>query len=171
MRAIEFYKITKEASLSPNGDACQIYENEYNTLMILSDGMGHTSKSKDISEYLIELVNYLFLISNNAQEAIESANQIILAKTYEEVYATLDFCEFDLELGKMSIFKAGSFPTYLIRNKTINCRFNSSKCFSKYSLFPTLPSSISCLVNIVSIIILFISSVRLNLNFVNSFSI
>ncbi|MBE6142458.1 MAG: hypothetical protein E7177_00525 [Erysipelotrichaceae bacterium] len=116
---IDVSKLTKEASSSPNGDSCEVYDDNYHTIMALSDGMGHTSKSRDISEYLIELVNYLYLISNKTDDAIESSNQILLAKTYEEVYATLDFCEFDLEKGKASIYKAGSFPTYLIRNKQV----------------------------------------------------
>ena len=114
---ISFY--SKEATDSPNGDALKIYNDEYQAKLVLSDGMGHTTKSKDISEYVIELINYLHIISNDVSKSIESCNQIILAKTYEEVYATLDLCDFDLEKGSASIYKAGSFPCYLIRNKTI----------------------------------------------------
>lgn len=116
---LEVSKLSKEAESSPNGDSYEMFDDNYHTVMALSDGMGHTSKSKDISNYLIELVNYLFLISNKTSDAIESSNQILLAKTYEEVYATLDLCEFDLEKGKAFVYKAGSFPTYLIRNKTV----------------------------------------------------
>lgn len=111
--------LTKEAKDSPNGDAYKIYNDDYNSKILLSDGMGHTNKSKEISEYVIELINYLHLISNDAAKSIQSCNQIVLAKTYEEVYATLDMCEFDLEKGNASIYKVGSFPCYLIRNKKV----------------------------------------------------
>ena len=81
--------------------------------------MGHTSKSKDISEYVVELVNYLHIISNDPISSIESTNQIVLAKSYEEVYATLDFCDFDLEKGVVNIYKVGSFTSLLIRNRKV----------------------------------------------------
>ena len=111
--------MTRKAYDSPNGDAYRVYEDESNAIIMLSDGMGHTHKSRDISQYLIELINYLILISNDGAKAIESANQILLAKTYEEVYATLDLGQLDLEKGKLNLFKAGSFPTFLIRGKTV----------------------------------------------------
>jgi hypothetical protein len=116
---VEYEKITTQAESSPNGDYCKMFVNDGNEMVILSDGMGHTNKSKDISEYLVELVNYLSVIYNNVNEAIEASNKILIAKTYEEVYATLDIADFDLEIGKVSIYKAGSFPTYIIRNKKI----------------------------------------------------
>lgn len=117
--SITMEELSFEANNSPNGDAYRLYQDEYHTILALSDGMGHTTKSRDISQYLIELINYLILISDNIETAIESCNQILLAKTYEEVYATLDLCNFDLEKGKIEIYKAGSFPTYLIRNKSV----------------------------------------------------
>ena len=116
---LDFAVLSKEADSSPNGDSYRIYNDDINSKLMLSDGMGHTSKSKDISEYVIELINYLYLISDNTSNSIESCNQIILAKTYEEVYATLDICDFDLEKGVASIYKIGSFPCYLIRNRRV----------------------------------------------------
>ena len=116
---LEISTLTKEADDSPNGDSFEIYNDDYQSKIILSDGMGHTSKSRDISQYVIELINYLHQISNDTSNSIESCNQIIIAKTYEEVYATLDLCEFDLENGIANIYKAGSFPTYLIRNRQV----------------------------------------------------
>ena len=53
------------------------------------------------------------------EDALEASNQILLAKTYEEVYATLDLSQFNLETGEMKIYKLGSYPTYIIRNRTI----------------------------------------------------
>ena len=115
----DFEVLTRKAKDSPNGDAYRVYEDESNAIIMLSDGMGHTHKSRDISQYLIELINYLILISNDGSKAIDSANQILLAKTYEEVYATLDLGQLDLEKGILNLYKAGSFPTFLIRGKTI----------------------------------------------------
>ena len=116
---LEIVHFSKEVEESCNGDYLKIIDDEEKSIVMLSDGMGHTSKSKAIAEYIIELLSYLFLISNDVTTSIESCNQIILAKTYEEIYGTLDFCEFDLEMGNAHIYKAGSFPCYLIRNKNI----------------------------------------------------
>lgn len=117
--SLDIASVSVEANESPNGDYYKVYECNDNTIIALSDGMGHTAKSRDISEYLVELISYLTFISNDISLALESSNQILLAKTYEEVYATLDLCEIDLELGKIFLYKAGSFPTYIIRNKTV----------------------------------------------------
>lgn len=117
--SLDYFIISKEAHSSPNGDYVKMYDDEYQSKLLLSDGMGHTSKSKDISEYVVELVNYLHLISNDPVSSIESTNQIVLAKSYEEVYATLDFCDFDLEKGVANVYKVGSFTSFLIRNRKV----------------------------------------------------
>lgn len=116
---LEYEVISTRAEDSPNGDSYKIYELGKYQFCSLSDGMGHTSKSKDISEYLLELLEYLLRISNSIEDALEASNQILLAKTYEEVYATLDLSQFNLETGEMKIYKLGSYPTYIIRNRTI----------------------------------------------------
>ena len=114
----EYEIISKHASNSPNGDYYYVCENQ-DLVISLSDGMGHTEKSRDISQYVVELIDYLLKIANDYSSAIESCNQIVLAKTYEEVYATLDICKINLETANMHIYKAGSFPTFIIRNKTV----------------------------------------------------
>ena len=43
----------------------------------------------------------------------------MLSKTCEEVYATLDIGKFDLENGKVELYKLGSFSTYFIHNKVV----------------------------------------------------
>lgn len=86
--------------------------------LILCDGMGHTSKSQEIASYLIDLMNNLIDIMD-VNDAIEYANKIILAKTYEELYSTIDIAKINLSNCEMELFKGGSFSTFIIRNKKV----------------------------------------------------
>lgn len=102
-----------------NGDCYEKIELGKHHYLLLSDGMGHTKESNDVSSYLIALVKMLLPYEENVIKLIKDVNKIMLSKTCEEVYATLDIGKFDMENGKLELYKLGSFSTFFIRNKVV----------------------------------------------------
>lgn len=102
-----------------NGDSYELIEMKNYKYLLLSDGMGHTKESNDVSSYLISLCKILLPFESNINLLLKDVNKIMLSKTCEEVYATLDIGKFDLENGKVELYKLGSFSTYFIHNKVV----------------------------------------------------
>ena len=99
-----------------NGDKL-FYENEETTFkLLLSDGMGHNKKSAALSEYLIDSIKAYSKIDDSLIRQIKTVNRLIYQKSTLEMYATLDYFVLDLVTLKFTLFKAGSFPTYIYHN-------------------------------------------------------
>lgn len=111
---MEYEGITQSFSKN-NGDTYQMIEGDNKTIFLLSDGMGHIEESKRLSNYLIDLFTSIYSLNKNEKQVIQDMNLIIRTKTSEEIFATLDLASFDLVKGTISLYKAGSFSTFLIR--------------------------------------------------------
>ncbi len=115
---IEYQVISKGFS-SQNGDSYQFINNHQKQLILLSDGMGHSQTSRQLSSYLIDLFTSLYKIDQNEERVIANINLILKTKTSDESFATLDLGIFDLYNGEMKLFKAGSFSSFLIRKNNL----------------------------------------------------
>ena len=102
-----------------SGDHYYFKEDQKDFFLILSDGMGHNESADSLSSYLIESLKAYREIDENFSRQIDTVNRLIYHKSITEMYATLDYFLLDLVKLKFVLFKAGSFPTYIYRNKVL----------------------------------------------------
>lgn len=95
------------------GDYFKIINEDNKLIFLLSDGMGHSSYSASLSEYLIETILTYAKLNHDPLKQIETVNNLIYNKAGQESYATLDYFILDLVNLDFTLFKAGSFPNYI----------------------------------------------------------
>ncbi len=104
----------------PNGDSYLFQNINSKFVLLLSDGMGHDSESSyNLSSYLVKALMAYIKLEEKFQAQIESINRMIYSKSILEMYATLDYFVLDLVNLNFTLFKAGSFPTYIYHNNTV----------------------------------------------------
>ena len=117
--------LTKENSVI-SGDSYYYGEIEDNGeyYCVLSDGMGTGKKacedSQDAIEYLLELLKSNF----KKEELIGTLNSLLYFKFESDRYVTLDLCTIDRNSKEMLLFKAGSAPSFVVRDGGIY-KYNS----------------------------------------------
>lgn len=82
----------------------------------LSDGMGIGRKAKEESRVAISLLENLMEANMEKEVIINTINSVLITKSDEEIFTTLDFGFIDLYSGKFQMIKAGS-PLTLIKRK------------------------------------------------------
>lgn len=115
---ISYEAITSSFS-SQNGDSYTFIDKNNHTMMLLSDGMGHSLKSHQLSKYLIDLFTSSCFLNQKVDKTIKNLNLILKNKAIDEMFATLDLADFNLADGNLTLYKAGSFSSFLIRDN--NC--------------------------------------------------
>ena len=98
------------------GDKLLFYEKDNKFILYLSDGMGHDKEAAYLSSYLVDSLNLYSKIDSSLSRQIETVNRLLYHKTNFETYATLDYFILDLINLNFTLFKAGSFPTYIYHN-------------------------------------------------------
>lgn len=116
---IDYYYSFSSYEANTCGDYVKIYFRDNKFFLLLSDGMGHDKYSSKISEYLVELITSFSKLNGDYFEQIKTANEMIYNKSSKESYATLDYFIIDLVDLNFSLFKAGSFPTYIYHNHEV----------------------------------------------------
>lgn len=84
--------------------------------VILSDGMGSGRKAAVESQLVVRLFRKLINSGVNYTSAIKMINSVMVTKSQEESFATLDAVRIDLDSGKLTVIKSGAAPT-LIKNR------------------------------------------------------
>ncbi len=90
-----------------------------NAYIILSDGMGSGGRARIDSAFACGMLIKLLQAGVSIESGIEIINNSLLVKSMDESFATLDICKIDLYSGRVSLYKAGSAPTYIKCNKRI----------------------------------------------------
>ncbi len=111
------YEALTSSFSKDNGDSYLFINKNNKTLLLLSDGMGHSKISSQISSYLIELFTASYSLNDDENKIIQDINLILKTKTADEIFATLDLALFDLEKGVLKLYKAGSFSSFLLRDE------------------------------------------------------
>lgn len=88
-------------------------------LLAISDGMGSGKEAEKCSSTAIKMIKKLFESGFDKKTSLEIVNQIILMKSKEESFATLDIVIFDLFAGNSEMIKSGGCPTFIKRNKEV----------------------------------------------------
>ena len=109
------YQVYTSSVNYENGDNHIFIEDNNQTLMLLSDGMGHNKLSYQTSSYLINLFIHAYKLNKDINQVLQNINLLLKVKSTSENFATIDLAKFDLYQGRLSLYKAGSFSTFLIR--------------------------------------------------------
>ncbi len=103
-----------------SGDSYSILDLENHCNVIaLSDGMGAGESAKSISSTTLDLLDDLLVSNMNVDDAIKIVNSLLVIKSKDEEFATLDLCEINKYTGDCNFYKVGSAQTYVLRNNKV----------------------------------------------------
>ena len=86
-------------------------------LMALSDGMGSGSKARQESAATVELLEDFLESGFEKELAVKMINSVLVLKSNEESFSTLDICSIDLYTGEAEFIKIGAWATFILRNR------------------------------------------------------
>lgn len=81
--------------------------------VILSDGMGTGSRARVDSAMACSVLSKLLKGGISLPAALETVNTVLMIKSADESFATLDICRLDLNSGECAVYKAGAATTYI----------------------------------------------------------
>lgn len=90
-----------------------IPENSY--MMALSDGMGSGKRAAKESQATIALLEHLMEAGFEEELAIKTINSVLVLKSSEETFSTMDLSIMDLHTGKIEFVKIGSAASFIKR--------------------------------------------------------
>src|SRR5699024_3713882 len=108
-------KISKNSQL-PNyvsGDSYTFGETEDNYFVALSDGMGIGKKANYESSIAISLLEKFLEAGFSEEVALNTINSILMLKSEEVIFTTLDISTIDLYSGKLQAIKTGAASTFI----------------------------------------------------------
>lgn len=86
---------------------------------ILSDGMGTGWKAAQESRATVDLLAQLLSSGLEEEFALNMINSVIMLRTPEERFATVDIALIDLFRGQAELIKVGAAPSYIKRGRTV----------------------------------------------------
>lgn len=81
--------------------------------VVLSDGMGTGSRARVDSTMACSVISKLLKSGITLSAALETVNTVLMVKSADESFATLDICKIDLNSGECAVYKAGAATTYI----------------------------------------------------------
>ena len=86
-------------------------------LAVLSDGMGSGRRASRESGALVELLENFMEAGFDKAVAVKLINSVLVMKSAEEAFATVDMCMIDLHSGEAEFIKNGAEPSYIKRQE------------------------------------------------------
>ncbi len=83
------------------------------SIVALSDGMGTGEKAKNKSMETVTLLDALINSGIKREKAVKLINSVLILKSYDESFATLDILITDLFTGDGEFIKTGAVPSFL----------------------------------------------------------
>lgn len=117
-KANRFSAITKiaksnEAQNSISGDSFTFGEEKNKYFTALSDGMGVGRKASFESTIAISLLEKFLEAGFDVELGLKTINSILMLKSGDEIFTTLDIGNVDLYSGKLEAIKTGAAPTFI----------------------------------------------------------
>jgi stage II sporulation protein E len=110
-----------------SGDSYSFMELKNGTcLLVLSDGMGSGERAKRESEATVGLLEDFIESGFEKELAVRMINSVLVLKSSEESFATLDICSVDLYTGEAEFIKIGAASTFLMRSGKVRIIRSSS---------------------------------------------
>lgn len=132
-KAEKFKVVTEVATMSRDGHIfcgdnytfMEIYDGKY--MMAISDGMGKGKRAYDESSVTIDILENMMEAKIDKEIVINTINNMLLLKSSEEIFSTLDLGIVDLKKGRLETVKMGACSTYISReNKDVDLISSSS---------------------------------------------
>lgn len=108
----------KERSVSGDSYICaDLKDGEY--MVALSDGMGKGESASRESALTITSLYNLMKAGFDVELALKTINSLLLFKSTEEIFSTVDLCLFNKVSGKIKFFKIGAAATFIKRGDKV----------------------------------------------------
>ncbi len=85
----------------------------------ISDGMGNGQRAFQESSAALDVLKHLLQSGLDQKMAVRSVNSVLMLRSDDEMYATLDLACFDLNCGIVTILKNGSAPGFIKRGSEL----------------------------------------------------
>jgi len=85
----------------------------------LSDGMGNGARAREESSAALSMLEQLLQSGIDERLAVKSVNSVLLLRSPEEMFATVDLALIDLHTGHATMLKIGSTPSFIKRGREI----------------------------------------------------
>ncbi len=82
-------------------------------IIAISDGMGTGSRAAKESEAILELLDSFLEAGFDSRIAVKLINSIMIVKSKEDAFVTLDLCIIDLYTGEVKFIKTGAEPSFI----------------------------------------------------------
>ncbi|MBE3574184.1 MAG: SpoIIE family protein phosphatase [Firmicutes bacterium] len=103
-----------------SGDACSRLDlGDGRVASILSDGMGTGPRASLQSSVTVNMLEQLLKAGLNRYFAVHTVNSLLLLRSSEEIFATVDLALLDRYTGLVEFVKIGSPPSYIKRGKEV----------------------------------------------------
>lgn len=118
---LEVYTASSSADDSgENGDTSVSFSDGTGTgCVVLSDGMGSGRSAAFESRLVVKLFRRLISSGMRCDAAVRLINAVMLTKSKEESFATLDALLIDLDNGGMTVIKSGAAATVIRRGRDV----------------------------------------------------
>ena len=88
--------------------------------LLLSDGMGVGPRAALESKATVTMLQRLISVGFDREFAVQTVNSVMLLRSMEETYATLDLAVIDLFTGELEFLKIASAPSFLRRENRVD---------------------------------------------------
>ncbi len=85
----------------------------------ISDGMGNGERARQESSAALSILQQLLQSGIDEQLAVKSVNSVLLLRSSDEVFATVDLAIVDLYTAQTTFMKIGSTPSFIKRGKEV----------------------------------------------------
>lgn len=85
----------------------------------ISDGMGNGERARQESSAALSILQQLLQSGMDEKLAVKSVNSVLLLRSSEEMYATVDLAIVDLYTAHTTFMKIGSTPSFVKRGKEV----------------------------------------------------
>jgi len=95
-------------------------------LLVLSDGMGSGERARRESTATVDLLEDFIESGFDKDLAVRMINSVLVLKSSEESFSTLDICSVDLYTGAAEFIKIGAAATFILRDGKVKIIRSSS---------------------------------------------
>jgi stage II sporulation protein E len=117
---IEAIKVAKDGSFISGDTHSQVWLRDGKLAIVLSDGMGYGPRAALESTATIAMLKQLMKAGFDREFAVRTVNSILLLRSTDEIFATVDLVIADLYTGELEFIKIGASPSFLIRSSGID---------------------------------------------------
>jgi stage II sporulation protein E len=109
------------AGLGESGDSYSFMElRNGKCLLALSDGMGSGARAREESAATVELLEDFIESGFEKELAVKIINSVLVLRSTDELFSTLDICSVDLYTGEAEFIKIGASSTFLLRDGRVS---------------------------------------------------